>query len=89
MALPGDLDAERETFAAKLASATDLGANTRDKYLRNVGYFLVWLADAREPVGLVTVAELMGHADINTTRRYALPTEADKAAALEALTVDR
>ncbi|GAB3716692.1 tyrosine-type recombinase/integrase [Nocardiopsis potens] len=44
---------------------------------------------AREPVDLVTVAELMGHADINTTRRYALPTEADKAAALEVLTVDR
>lgn len=44
---------------------------------------------AKEPVDLVTVAELMGHADINTTRRYALPTEADKAAALDALTVDR
>ncbi|WP_017611625.1 tyrosine-type recombinase/integrase [Nocardiopsis salina] len=44
---------------------------------------------AKEPVDLVTVAELMGHADINTTRRYALPTEADKAAALEVLTVDR
>jgi len=40
-------------------------------------------------VDLVTVAELMGHADINTTRRYALPTEADKATALEALTIDR
>ncbi|MCY9783173.1 tyrosine-type recombinase/integrase [Nocardiopsis sp. EMB25] len=44
---------------------------------------------AKEPVDLVTVAELMGHADINTTRRYALPTEADKAAALDVLTVDR
>ncbi|WP_150254833.1 tyrosine-type recombinase/integrase [Nocardiopsis deserti] len=44
---------------------------------------------AREPVDLVTVAELMGHADINTTRRYALPTEADKARAVEGLTVDR
>ncbi len=47
---------------------------------------------AREPVDLVTVAELMGHADINTTRRYALPTKADKAdkaRALEALTTDR
>ncbi|MGW8435186.1 tyrosine-type recombinase/integrase [Nocardiopsis sp. NPDC055879] len=48
MALPGDLDAERATFAARLASATDLGAATRDKYLRNVGHFLAWLADARE-----------------------------------------
>ncbi|MCY9785690.1 site-specific integrase [Nocardiopsis sp. EMB25] len=44
---------------------------------------------AKEPVDLVTVAELMGHADINTTRRYALPTDADKAAALNALTVDQ
>ncbi|MCK9873931.1 site-specific integrase [Nocardiopsis dassonvillei] len=44
---------------------------------------------AREPVDLVTVAELMGHADINTIRRYALPTKADKARALEALTTDR
>jgi integrase/recombinase XerC len=44
---------------------------------------------AKGPVDLVTVAELMGHADINTTRRYALPTEADKAAALDVLTVDR
>lgn len=44
---------------------------------------------SKEPVDLVTVAELMGHADINTTRRYALPTEADKAAALDLLTVDR
>ncbi|WP_017607671.1 tyrosine-type recombinase/integrase [Nocardiopsis xinjiangensis] len=48
MALPGDLDAERAAFAERLASATDLGAATRDKYLRNVGYFLAWLADARE-----------------------------------------
>lgn len=40
-------------------------------------------------VDVVLVAELMGHADLNTTRRYALPSEADKAAALEALTTDR
>ena len=43
---------------------------------------------SKEPVDLVTVADLMGHTDINTTRRYALPTEADKAAALDVLTVD-
>ena len=41
------------------------------------------------PVDVVLVAELMGHADLNTTRRYALPSEADKAAALEVLTIDR
>ncbi|QKW32526.1 tyrosine-type recombinase/integrase (plasmid) [Nocardiopsis flavescens] len=44
---------------------------------------------AAEPVDVVLVAELMGHADLNTTRRYALPTETDKARALEALTIDR
>ena len=32
----------------------------------------------------------MGHADLNTTRRYyTLPTDADKTRALEALTTDR
>nr|WP_083936463.1 site-specific integrase [Nocardiopsis ganjiahuensis] len=41
------------------------------------------------PVDVVLVAELMGHADLNTTRRYALPSEADKTRALEALTTDR
>lgn len=41
------------------------------------------------PVDVVLVAELMGHADLNTTRRYTLPTEADKTRALEALTTDR
>ncbi len=44
---------------------------------------------ATAPVDVVLVAELMGHADINTTRRYALPTDADKNRALEALTTDR
>ncbi|MFC9941276.1 tyrosine-type recombinase/integrase [Nocardiopsis alba] len=33
---------------------------------------------AAEPVDVVLVAELMGHADLNTTRRYTLPTDADK-----------
>ncbi|WP_433697033.1 tyrosine-type recombinase/integrase [Nocardiopsis sp. CA-288880] len=40
------------------------------------------------PVDVVLVAELMGHADLNTTRRYALPTEVDKTRALEVLTTD-
>jgi integrase/recombinase XerC len=44
---------------------------------------------ATEPVDVVLVAELMGHADLNITRRYALPTDVDKARALEALTTDR
>ncbi|MFD3688735.1 tyrosine-type recombinase/integrase [Nocardiopsis sp. NPDC058631] len=44
---------------------------------------------APAPVDVVLVAELMGHADLNTTRRYTLPTDADKTRALEALTTDR
>jgi len=42
-----------------------------------------------DDLGRPASGPLMGHSDINTTRRYALPTDADKAAALEALTVDR
>ena len=44
---------------------------------------------AAAPVDVVLVAELMGHADLNTTRRHTLPTDADKTAALGALTTDR
>ena len=44
---------------------------------------------AAAPVDVVLVAELMGHADVNTTRRYTLPSEADKTRALDALTTDR
>ncbi|MBQ1082168.1 site-specific integrase [Nocardiopsis sp. B62] len=45
--------------------------------------------DATAPVDVVLVAELMGHADLKTTRRYTLPSEADKTRALEVLTIDR
>src|SRR5690625_1436180 len=45
VALPQDLAGEREDFAAALARSTDLGAATRDKYLRNATHFLVWLAE--------------------------------------------
>ncbi|MBQ1080754.1 hypothetical protein [Nocardiopsis sp. B62] len=41
------------------------------------------------PVDVVLVAELMGHADLHTTRRYTLPTDADETRALKALTIDR
>ncbi|MFD6948941.1 tyrosine-type recombinase/integrase [Nocardiopsis sp. NPDC060348] len=44
---------------------------------------------ATAPVDVVLVAELMGHADLNTTRCYTLPGEADKTRALDVLTIDR
>lgn len=42
----------------------------------------------RAGVDLATVAELMGHSRTETTRRYAAPTDDDRAAALQALDVD-
>ena len=48
MDLPEDLAAELAAFGDRLASATDLGAATRDKYRRNTAAFLTWLTDARE-----------------------------------------
>lgn len=43
----------------------------------------------RDGVDLVAVAELMGHARIETTRLYSLPTEEDKAAIVERIKTDR
>jgi site-specific recombinase XerD len=43
---------------------------------------------ARSGVDLSTIAELMGHSDINTTRIYTRPTADEKAAALDRLVVD-
>ncbi|MFI7225205.1 tyrosine-type recombinase/integrase [Nonomuraea angiospora] len=43
------------------------------------------IRDGKDPI---LVAELLGHSSLDTTRRYALPTEADKAAALDALITD-
>jgi site-specific recombinase XerD len=43
----------------------------------------------RGKTDLLVVAELMGHTRLETTRRYSLPTEQDKAGALGLLTTDR
>lgn len=42
----------------------------------------------RSGVDLVLVAEVLGHASLETTRRYSLPTEQDRAEALERLVVE-
>lgn len=42
--------------------------------------------DGKDPI---LAAELLGHGSLDTTRRYALPTQADKAAALNALLTDQ
>jgi len=41
----------------------------------------------RQGVDIATVAQLMGHSRTETTRRYAAPTEADRATAMDALDV--
>jgi len=43
----------------------------------------------RSGVDLVTVAELLGHASLDSTRIYTLPTDDDLDAAIARLTVDR
>lgn len=42
----------------------------------------------RDGVDLVLVAEVLGHASLETTRRYSLPTAEDRAAALERLVIE-
>jgi integrase/recombinase XerC len=43
----------------------------------------------RSGVDLVTVAELLGHASLDSTGIYTLPTDDDLDAAINRLTVDR
>ncbi len=42
----------------------------------------------RAGVDLVTIAGLAGHARLDTTRRYTLPSEADRQAAIDAVQVE-
>ncbi|MGW0593115.1 tyrosine-type recombinase/integrase [Streptosporangium sp. NPDC002607] len=43
----------------------------------------------RGKTDLVLVAEILGHARLETTRRYSLPSDKDKEDALKLITVDR
>ncbi|MET8338511.1 tyrosine-type recombinase/integrase [Streptosporangium canum] len=43
----------------------------------------------RDKADLVLVAEILGHARLETTRRYSLPSDKDKEDALKLITVDR
>jgi integrase/recombinase XerC len=42
----------------------------------------------RSGADIVLVAEIAGHRRLDTTRRYSLPSQADRDAALEAVLVD-
>jgi len=42
----------------------------------------------RSGADIVLVAEIAGHRRLDTTRRYSLPSEADRDAAVEAVLVD-
>lgn len=67
-----------------IADAAGIDDFTSHRTRHTFGYNLV-----RSGKDLVLVASLMGHARIETTRRYALPTAADRQAAIDALPVDR
>ena len=68
---------------AKVAESAGLEGVTAHVLRHTFGTSLV-----RDGVDLVTVAQLMGHANLETTRAYTQPTEADMERALDALPVD-
>jgi integrase/recombinase XerC len=49
--------------------------------------FAAWAPGTAE-AGVVMVAELAGHRRLDTTRRYSLPSQADRQAAMERLERD-
>ena len=62
------------------------GLSVSPHVLRHRHTFVTRLVRSGKDV--VLVAELAGHRSLETTRRYALPTEADRAAAVEAAAVE-
>jgi site-specific recombinase XerD len=75
---------------AALADAAGQEDETTAHVLRHTfGTHLVRPPDGRPGADLVLVAELMGHARLETTRAYTRPTAEDRAKALDLLPVDR
>lgn len=69
----------------KIAAAADLDPGVTAHVLRHTMATTL----IRGGTDLVTVAETLGHARLETTRRYSLPTEEDRARALDLLPTDR
>lgn len=64
-------------------------ANIEDEFTSHVLRHTFGTTLVRQGHDLVIVAELLGHARLDQTRRYALPTEADRARAINSLPTDR
>jgi len=64
--------------------ALDAGVTASAHTLRHTAATML----VRNGADIVLVAEVLGHSSLETTRRYCLPTEDDRAAALELLVVE-
>ena len=64
-------------------------AGLDDEITAHVGRHTFFTTLIRGGVDLVTAAEIGGHARLDTLRIYTQPTDDDKLAALDHLTVDR
>lgn len=76
------------TIVTRLGQATGLGDEPGEAFGPHVLRHTFATQLVRAGKDLVTVAELLGHARLDTTRAYALPTEVDRAEALDALVTD-
>ncbi|WP_308805714.1 tyrosine-type recombinase/integrase [Acrocarpospora corrugata] len=70
---------------AKIAQTAGLDDATTAHVLRHT----LATTLVRGKTDLVLVAEILGHARLETTRRYSLPSDKDKEDALKLITVDR
>lgn len=73
----------RSSIIAAIAEQAALDDDPTAHVLRHT-----FATSLRGKTDLVVVAELMGHSRLDTTRQYSLPTEQDKADALNHLTTD-